>query len=98
MEEFDFSATYVAEGWGAGIAWRASHYVKELVEEAYIVDDETYYEWDEVENKERVFAHMVGDDARFEFGIDELTKIDEDDYCHECGQVGCQHDGRDRSE
>lgn len=45
----------------------------------------------------RLICVMVGDDRRWAFDPEDVTPIDEDDYCHECGQIGCQHDGRDRS-
>lgn len=44
-----------------------------------------------------VRAVMVGDDRVFVLDPDDLTPIDEDDYCHGCGQLGCSHDGRDRT-
>lgn len=33
---------------------------------------------------------MVGDDRVHLVDPDDLTKIEDDDYCHECGQVGCR--------
>lgn len=47
---------------------------------------------------DRVRAHMVGDDRTWEFDREECTVIDEDDFCHECGQIGCTADGRMRDE
>jgi hypothetical protein len=44
----------------------------------------------------RVICVMVGDDRRFTFDPDELTPLDDLDYCASCGQVGCTHDGRER--
>lgn len=43
-----------------------------------------------------VDAHMIGDDRTFRFDADELIELDDDDYCAECGQIGCTADGRDR--
>jgi hypothetical protein len=40
---------------------------------------------------------MIGDDREHIVDPEDLTHIDEDDYCHECGQVGCTADGRDRT-
>ena len=77
--EFDFSPAYRANGWGAGIAWRVTEYEK--VWEEYGEDAQF--------NMERVVAHMIGDDQNFTFDIEDLTPIDEDDYCPECGQIGC---------
>lgn len=39
---------------------------------------------------------MVGDDRRQKVDRDEVTPIDREDYCGECGQVGCSHDGLER--
>jgi hypothetical protein len=45
-----------------------------------------------------VIAVMVGDDRKHVVGTDELTLISEDDYCHECGQIGCHGDSIAREE
>jgi hypothetical protein len=37
---------------------------------------------------------MVGDDREHEVALDDLIDVDDDDFCSECGQVGCGHDGR----
>lgn len=36
-----------------------------------------------------VACHYVGDDERLEIDRAELTRIDDDDYCGSCGQIGC---------
>lgn len=46
----------------------------------------------------RVLAVMVGDNHRHSIEREDLTPIAREDYCGECGQVGCSHDGLDRSE
>lgn len=84
-EGFDFSKAYRATNWGAGIAWRATGYVTENVY------DEDFDGYDEVENHERVVAHMIGDDRNYEFDIEDLEPLDDDAYCRDCGQVGCTH-------
>ena len=43
-----------------------------------------------------VVVYMVGDDRLEAVDLDELVDIDRADYCGECGQVGCAHDGMDR--
>lgn len=80
-EEFDFSAAYRVEGWN-GVAWHADNY------EAIYDED---YEWSGMVdiNEDRVVCHMVGDDSKFTFEVDELTKLEEGDYCPGCGQIGC---------
>jgi hypothetical protein len=52
-------------------------------DEAEVVDSETM-----------VRAVMVGDDREHIVDVDDLTVIAEDDYCSECGQIGCTADGR----
>jgi hypothetical protein len=95
----DFDAAYKVEEY-RGIAWRIDGYATEWTEEKweYIgegdVEDEDnyiYYEPEEVEDTSRVRMHMVGDDREFIFDIEELTKLDEEDYCQVCGQIGCGH-------
>ena len=39
---------------------------------------------------------MIGDDKHFTFDPDELEPLDREDYCGECGQMGCTHDGLER--
>ena len=49
---------------------------------------------EEVFDNSRVIAVMVGDNREHEIDVDDLVKIDEDDFCGSCGQIGCGHDGR----
>lgn len=37
---------------------------------------------------------MVGDDRVQTFDIDDVHSIGENEFCSECGQIGCTHDGR----
>lgn len=101
---FDFDATYTVDGYG-GVAWRAFNYQFEWTEEEWVYsgegdeDDESSYffnESEKVEDRSKVRCHMVGDDRTFVFDVDELTALDELDYCASCGQVGCTADGRER--
>ena len=81
---------YSVAGWGAGIAWRVYGWETEPTEDT---------EWDGIEERTgRVVVVMVGDDRRFSVDPDDLTPLGELDYCASCGQVGCTHDGRDRSD
>jgi hypothetical protein len=77
---------YKVEGYG-GIAWYTLGPVK--------VRDEDY-EWSglEYDHESLVRMVMVGDDRVFEIDRDDLTPISDEDYCHECGQIGCTADGR----
>lgn len=83
--DFDFEAAYRVEGYG-GVAWHAYSYESVLDEN---------YEWTGIVNynKERVNCYMIGDDRTFTFDISDLTVIPEDEFCHECGQIGCTANG-----
>jgi hypothetical protein len=60
-------------------------------------DEDT--EWTGLENRTgRIVAVMIGDDHKYIVDVDDLTPIAREDYCSECGQIGCAHDGLDRSE
>lgn len=84
-----FSAeAYEARGW-PGIAWNVLGWELQP-------DEDTW--WSGVENRTgRVVAHMVGDDREFVFDQEELTPLEREAYCGVCGQIGCCHDGYDRS-
>jgi hypothetical protein len=86
-----FSAdAYTADGWAQGIAWHVLGWETEP-------DSDT--EWSGEEPRTgRVVAVMVGDDRRFTFETDDLHALEREDYCGSCGQIGCGHDGLDRSE
>lgn len=45
-----------------------------------------------------VVAVMIGDDYHHIVDQDDITPLDRAAYCGECGQIGCGHDGYDRSE
>ena len=46
-------------------------------------------EFEEVIDMDRVVAHMVGDDEKFEFDAEEAHYLDEDEPVCSCGQDGC---------
>ena len=81
MDGVDFEAAYKVEGYG-GIAWRLIGY------HTYRDED---YEWSGIEevDRSRVNAVMIGDDRVFTLEVSEVTPISEDEYCPECGQIGC---------
>lgn len=60
-------------------------------------DEDTEWSGYEVRTGQ-IVAVMVGDDRCWTFDPQDAHPIDELDYCSECGQIGCCHDGRDRSE
>lgn len=92
QDELDFTATYKVAGHG-GVAWRIDSYVSErvLVEESWDEDECSveYAEWEEVFDTTRVKCHMVGDDSVWEHDVSDLTKLEDDEYCSCCGQIGC---------
>jgi hypothetical protein len=58
-------------------------------------DDDT--EWSGIEARTgRVLAVMIGDDYRHSLDPDDLEPLPREEYCGECGQIGCRHDGMDR--
>ena len=85
-----FSAeAYRVKGY-EGIAWRV--YGWETVP-----DEDT--EWTGINTPTgRVVARMIGDDRLFTFEPDEIEPLEREEYCSECGQIGCTHDGLDRSD
>lgn len=102
----DLDARYSVAGYG-GIAFYLLGYATEWTEESWEYSGEGdeefessywYNEPEEVEDRSRVRAVMVGDDHVHEVDIDDLTVIGELDYCAECGQIGCTAGARDREE
>ena len=81
---------YAVAGWGAGIAWRVR---------GWETEPDTDTEWSGIEERTgRVIVVMIGDDRQFAVDPEDVTPLGELDYCEQCGQIGCGHDGRDRSE
>lgn len=105
LEPVDFTAHYRIAGYG-GIAWYLRSYAKQVTDEEWVYDGEgdpedeasyLYNEPEEVEDRNRVIAVMVGDDREFEVDIEDLTLLAREDFCGVCGQIGCNHDGYERS-
>jgi len=85
---FDAPA-YTVRGYG-GVAW----YVR-----GWEVEPDEDTEWSGIEERTgKVVATMVGDDTRHVLDESDLTAIKREDYCGECGQIGCTHDGLARDE
>ncbi len=81
----DKDAAYTIKGYD-GIAW---YYKKDETKP----DEDT--EWSGFEQPTgNVIMVMIGDDREFSFDPDDVTPINEDEYCHSCGQIGCKADGR----
>jgi hypothetical protein len=59
-------------------------------------DEDT--EWTGIEERTgRIVCVMIGDDAHHVYDLDDVVPLAREDYCGECGQIGCGHDGIDRS-
>lgn len=78
----DFDLKYKVDG-SEGIAYYLLGYVTTRDED---------YEWTgyEIEDRTKVRAVMVGDDHVWEVDVDDLTPIGDNEYCPECGQIGCK--------
>lgn len=78
---------YCVQGW-RGVAWHVLGWATEP-------DEDT--EWSGYESRTGMLVcRMVGDDAHHFYDPEDVEAIPEDDYCHECGQIGCTADGRER--
>lgn len=80
----DFDAHYTVDGFHSGIAFYLIGY---HVEYGDVIDD--WEEAEEIEDRDRVVAVMVGDDRRHIIDVSDLKLLEEDAYCSCCGQVGC---------
>ena len=71
-----------------GVAWRILGWETQP-------DEDT--EWTGIEERTgRVVARMVGDDSLFVYELEDFEPLVREEYCGECGQIGCMHDGLDR--
>lgn len=91
--DLDLSARYTVAGY-PGIAFYLKGYVQRFEPYTYTDDDGEEYpdesgDGEMVDDTEWVRAVMVGDDQVHLVEIDDLTAIEDDEYCSECGQVGC---------
>lgn len=79
--EIDMDGAYRVASY-PGVAWRLW---------GWVTTKDGDFEWTGMEYTDmtRVRAHMVGDDRAFEFDVDELIPLGEDEYCDGCGQIGC---------
>jgi len=82
--EIDFDAYYTVKGWSEGTAFYLLGPVMNR--------DEDYW-WTGIEEPDEnmVRAVMVGDDKVYRVYRDDLVLLDEEEFCHGCGQVGCGH-------
>jgi hypothetical protein len=58
------------------------------------LDSEPYQE----ENPLSAVVVMIGDDREMVVDVKDMTPLDEDAYCRDCGQISCTADGRPQSQ
>ena len=77
----DFDKKYSVEGY-KGIAFYLLGFVERNTPDT---------EWDGIKEVDTgmVRAVMVGDDREHIIDVDDLTVLDDDDYCPGCGQIDC---------
>lgn len=86
-EHFNAPA-YKIKGW-MGVAWYVLGWETKP-------DEDT--EWSgQLQRTGKVVCMMVGDDRHYAYEESDLKPIKREDYCGSCGQMGCTHDGYDRS-
>ena len=91
---------YRIDGHG-GVAWRVRGWQTEPGETEWYDDDAGEWVYDEEPapvRTGRVVCVMVGDDHRWTFDPEDIHPLEREEYCGVCGQIGCGHDGLDRSE
>ena len=82
-----FDGAYRVRGC-AGVAWRVFGWEVESTEDT---------EWDGILVRTgALVCVMIGDDRPEIVEPDELVSIDREEFCGECGQIGCCHDALDR--
>ena len=84
----DFDARYSVAGM-PGVAWYLRGYVIEQREIITEDGEDVFYDYEPYSNVSMVRAVMVGDDREHEIDVDDLTKLEDEDYCDCCGQIGC---------
>ena len=90
--EFDFTPAYKVAGHG-GVAWRVTGYAQETETDPIFDEDGEWIGEDvwERDDESRVVAHMIGDDSDWTFDVTDLTPLGDEEFCRECGQIGCGH-------
>jgi hypothetical protein len=105
-DSIDFDARYTVDGY-PGVAFRLKDYARTEQYEGDVVvcdDEECDHGLSEmcwavgdtslVYDLGFVIGVMVGDNREHTIDVTSLTKINDDDFCGGCGQVGCAADGR----
>lgn len=95
----DRDARYRVNGWPGVAVWtkryeRTPRIDEETGEEIRIWLGECDDAYDI--NEDMVYVVMVGDNQEHLVDAEDLILIDDEAYCHVCGQLGCTHDGLER--
>jgi hypothetical protein len=101
--DIDHNAVYSHPAF-AGVALRIHGYPKIWVPDIFLMTDEdgneyededpSEGEWEDDLGSDRILVRMVGDDSKHSVYVSDLTEISEDDYCNECGAIGCGHSSK----
>lgn len=77
--------------WAKGVAFAV---LRNDYQDVFIEDPELDEEFGYVEEiviPDRWVCVMVGDDRPFVFDEQDIVLIEENQYCRNCGQIGCNH-------
>lgn len=89
--EIDFDANYRVKGFPAVAFYLLGFATETVTVDIEVGEDEWVQDFEEVEDTDNVRAVMVGDDKIHIVSVDDLIKIEEDQFCQSCGQIGCGH-------
>lgn len=92
LADINKSDRYAVDGYG-GVAFYFAGKQTEMQELDFYDGDGWMIDTEEVDTG-MVYMIMVGDDHKHVIDPEDVIKIKDEDYCHECGQIGCTHDGR----
>ncbi len=101
----DLDGNYRVKSWKLAVAVYVAGYPQVWEPDTYLCTDDDGNEWEQedecgegewVDDTEcgDVLVVMVGDDRKHRVSVDDLELLGDLDYCAECGQIGCGHDGR----
>lgn len=67
-----------------------THHLENDEEYGYCPDCESYYEEPDYQVLDDTYdCVMIGDDRVLKIDVADLTSLDSDEFCIECGQIGC---------
>jgi hypothetical protein len=95
VEVFDGICQMYEDGYDVAVARtieaaaRANAWTEDAGDERYSLNGVAWYVTARSPDGSQVRATMVGDDATHVLNTENLTLIAPEDYCRECGQIGC---------